>query len=58
MRPVIDFAPKFYEANTAPKVLVTFTRAEGAGMHTEWLARPLYDQRRFEWQNATLGAEN
>ncbi|MFN8592308.1 MAG: alpha/beta fold hydrolase [Thermomicrobiales bacterium] len=53
--PVADYAPKLYEAITAPKVLVPFTMAEGAGMHTESLARTLYDQRMFDWLDETLG---
>jgi hypothetical protein len=32
-----------------------FTAAEGAGMHTEALARLLYDQRLFDWLDETLG---
>jgi hypothetical protein len=29
--------------------------AEGAGMHTESLARTLYPQRMFDWLDETLG---
>ena len=36
------------------KALVRFTTAEGAGMHTEALARTLYDQRMFDWLDQTL----
>ncbi len=46
--PIADFAPKLYEAITQPKVLMPFTAAEGASMHTEALARTLYDQRMFD----------
>lgn len=53
--PVADYAPELYEAITAPKILVPFTIAEGAGMHTESLARTLYDQRMFDWLDETLG---
>jgi acetyl esterase/lipase len=53
--PVADYAPELYEAITAPKTLVSFTMAEGAGMHTEALARTLYDQRMFDWLDETLG---
>jgi pimeloyl-ACP methyl ester carboxylesterase len=53
--PVADYAPELYAAITAPKVLVPFTMAEGAGMHTESLARTLYDQRMFDWLDETLG---
>ncbi|HEU5432679.1 MAG TPA: alpha/beta fold hydrolase [Thermomicrobiales bacterium] len=53
---VADYAPDLYAALTVPnKALVRFTRAEGAGMHTEALARTLYDQRMFDWLDATLG---
>jgi pimeloyl-ACP methyl ester carboxylesterase len=53
--PVADYAPDLYAAITAPKVLVPFTMADGAGMHTESLARTLYDQRIFDWLDETLG---
>lgn len=53
--PVADYAPRLYEAITAPKALVPFTMAEGAGMHTEALARTLYDQRMFDWLDETWG---
>jgi pimeloyl-ACP methyl ester carboxylesterase len=53
--PVADYAPDLYAAITAPKVLVPFTVAEGAGMHTEALARTLYHQRMFDWLDETLG---
>jgi len=53
--PVADYAPDLYAAVTAPKTLVRFTNAEGAGMHTEALARTLYDQRMFDWLDQTLG---
>jgi pimeloyl-ACP methyl ester carboxylesterase len=56
--PVADYAPDLYAAITAPKVLVRFTAAEGAGMHTEALARTLYDQRVFDWLDATLGVND
>ena len=46
---------KLYDAHHGPKVLVPFTEAEGAGMHTEALARTLYDQRMFDWLDETLG---
>ncbi len=54
--PVADYAPDLYAALTVPnKALVRFTNAEGAGMHTEALARTLYDQRMFDWLDQTLG---
>ena len=55
--PVADYAPDLYAAITAPKVLVQFTMAEGAGMHTEALARTLYAQRMFDWLDDTLGVD-
>jgi pimeloyl-ACP methyl ester carboxylesterase len=55
--PVADYAPELYAAITAPKVLAPFTMAEGAGMHTEALARTLYDQRMFDWLDETLGVD-
>jgi acetyl esterase/lipase len=56
--PVADYAPQLYEAITAPKVLVPFTRAEGASMHTEALARTLYAQRMFDWLDDTLAVND
>jgi pimeloyl-ACP methyl ester carboxylesterase len=56
--PVADYAPELYEAITAPKILVPFTMAEGAGMHTEALARTLYHQRLYDWLDETLGVAN
>jgi pimeloyl-ACP methyl ester carboxylesterase len=53
--PVADYAPDLYAAIEAPKALVPFTMAEGAGMHTEALARTLYDQRMFDWLDVTVG---
>ena len=53
--PVADYAPELYEAITQPKLLARFTMAEGAGMHTEALARLLYDQRMFDWLDETHG---
>lgn len=56
--PVANYAPDLYAAITAPKVLVPFTMAEGAGMHTESLARTLYAQRMFDWLDDTLGVND
>ena len=53
--PVAAYAPDLFAAITAPKVLVPFTAAEGAGMHCEVMARTLYDQRMFDWLDETLG---
>jgi acetyl esterase/lipase len=55
---VAAHAPQLYAAITAPKVLVPFTAAEGVGMHCEVMARTLYDQRMFDWLDATLGVGN
>ena len=52
---VATYAPELYAAITAPKVLVDFTMAEGAGMHCEALARTLYDQRMFDWLDGVMG---
>ncbi len=53
--PIAAGAPLLYEATTAPKVLVPFTMAEGAGMHCETMARSLYHQRLYDWLDETLG---
>jgi dienelactone hydrolase len=47
-------ADKLLEAIRAPKVLVQFTEAEGAGGHCEAHARHLYHQRVFDWLDETL----
>jgi acetyl esterase/lipase len=51
---VAAHAPELYAAITAPKVLVDFTMAEGAGTHTEALVRTLYDQRMFDWLDEVI----
>jgi pimeloyl-ACP methyl ester carboxylesterase len=53
--PTAAGAAKLYDALTAPKTLVRFTEAEGAGGHCEALARSLYHQRVFDWLDETLG---
>ncbi|VVC77206.1 2,6-dihydropseudooxynicotine hydrolase [Aquicella siphonis] len=53
--PLSQSAPALYEAIQAPKTLLRFTRAEGAGGHCEALARTLYHQRVFDWLDETLG---
>jgi hypothetical protein len=40
----------------APKELVRFTAAEGAGGHCECAARVLYHQRVFDWLDEVLEA--
>ena len=47
-------AERIYDALTPPKELVRFTSAEGAGDHCEVRARPLFDQRAFDWLDKTL----
>lgn len=39
--PIADHAPALYQAITAPKALVRFTRAEEADLRTDTLARTL-----------------
>jgi dienelactone hydrolase len=40
---------RLYDALPGPKVLVPFTKAEGADMHCEPIARSLLEQRMFDW---------
>ena len=42
------------ELTSAPVELARFTAAEGAGDHCEWLNRPRFDQRAFDWLDAQL----
>lgn len=46
---------RLYANLTATKVLVPFTKAEGADMHCEPMARSLLEQRMFDWLDETLG---
>ncbi len=46
---------RLYAALPATKVLVPFTKAEGADMHCEPMARSLLEQRMFDWLDETLG---
>lgn len=52
--PLAETTQKLYEAIKAPKRLVPFTLAEGAGGHCETMARSLYHQRVFDWLDETL----
>ncbi|MCC6312636.1 MAG: alpha/beta fold hydrolase [Thermomicrobiales bacterium] len=52
--PTAAGAPVLFAAIQAPKTLVHFTAAEGAGGHCETLARSLYHQRVFDWLDETL----
>ena len=47
---------RLYDALPGPKVLVPFTKAEGADMHCEPMARSLLEQRMFDWLDETLGS--
>ncbi len=48
-------AKKLYDAiSTEKKVLVSFTKAEGAGGHCETMARSLLNQRVFDWLDGVL----
>lgn len=45
---------RLYGALPGPKMLVPFTKAEGADMHCEPMARSLLEQRMFDWLDETL----
>jgi dienelactone hydrolase len=45
---------RLYDALPGPKVLVPFTKAEGADMHCEPMARSLVEQRMFDWLDESL----
>ena len=47
-------ATRIYDSLTCPRKLVRFKNAEGAGDHCEVRARPLFDQRAFDWLAETL----
>jgi pimeloyl-ACP methyl ester carboxylesterase len=47
-------AQRIYDALRPPKELVRFMNAEGAGDHCEVRARPLFDQRAFDWLDKVL----
>jgi hypothetical protein len=46
---------QLYDALPGPKVLVPFTKAEGADMHIEAMGRSLLEQRMYDWLDETLG---
>lgn len=52
--PMAAGAPQLHEAIDAPKRLLKFSAAEGAGGHCEAMARSLYHQRVFDWLDETL----
>jgi hypothetical protein len=39
---------------SGPKLLVTFTNAEGAGLHCQPMGRSLLEQRMYDWLDETL----
>jgi hypothetical protein len=45
---------KLYHALSGPKVLVSFTNAEGAGLHCQPMGRSLLEQRMYDWLDETL----
>jgi Prolyl oligopeptidase family len=45
---------QLYDALSGPKVLVPFTKAEGADMHIEAMGRSLLEQRMYDWLDETL----
>ena len=47
-------APALYAALTGTKDRIAFTAREGAGAHCEVGARPLFNQRAFDWLDAVL----
>jgi len=46
---------RLFDLVSGPKVLVAFTKSEGADRHCEPMARTLLDQRMYDWLAATLG---
>lgn len=54
--PIAAGAPMLLAAINAPKRLVRFTAAEGAGGHCEGAARTLYHQRMFDWLDEVFEA--
>jgi predicted alpha/beta-fold hydrolase len=47
-------ARSLYDALVCDKALIEFTRAEGAGAHCEAGARSVFNERAFDWLDATL----
>ncbi|MBB1023378.1 MULTISPECIES: alpha/beta hydrolase family protein [unclassified Dietzia] len=50
---VLD-AQRFFDALTAPKTMIEFTNAEGAGEHDEAGAAALFSQRAFDWLDTVI----
>jgi len=45
---------QLFDALPGPKVIVRFTKAEGADMHCEPMGRSLLEQRMYDWLDETL----
>jgi hypothetical protein len=45
---------RLFDSLPGPKVLVPFTKAEGADLHCEPMARALLEQRMYDWLDDTL----
>ena len=45
---------QLYDALPGAKVLVPFTKAEGADLHIEPMGRSLLEQRMYDWLDETL----
>jgi hypothetical protein len=46
---------QLFDALSGTKVIVPFTKAEGADMHIEPMGRSLLEQRMYDWLDETLG---
>jgi dienelactone hydrolase len=46
---------QLFDAVVGSKVIVPFTKAEGANMHIEPMGRSLFEQRMYDWLDETLG---
>jgi hypothetical protein len=53
--PRIVDAHSLFDALTAPKTMIEFTNAEGAGEHDEAGAAALFSQRAFDWLDTVIG---
>jgi pimeloyl-ACP methyl ester carboxylesterase len=54
--PLSSTATAVYDQLTAPKTLLQFISADGAGDHCEMRNRALFNLRAFDWLNETLSA--
>jgi hypothetical protein len=45
---------QLYDTVPGPKLLATFTNAEGAGLHCQPMGRSLLEQRMYDWLDETL----